>query len=108
MRRIRKPAQRSARRLRRAAGAASPLRSIRSFERSGCDIKSSTSIVSGDLPVTAAMPTTKPAFVWEDPLLLEELLSDDERMVRDSARAYCQEKLMPRVIEANRHEKFDR
>ncbi len=34
--------------------------------------------------------------------------SEDERMVRDSARAYCQEKLLPRVIEANRHERFDR
>jgi len=46
--------------------------------------------------------------VWEDPLLLEAELSDDERMIRDSARAYCEEKLMPRVVEANRHEKFDR
>jgi glutaryl-CoA dehydrogenase len=58
--------------------------------------------------MTAPIPTTKPAFQWEDPLLLEDLLSDEERMVRDSARAYCQEKLMPRVIEANRHEKFHR
>jgi glutaryl-CoA dehydrogenase len=58
--------------------------------------------------MTAPIPTTKPAFVWDDPLLLEEELTDDERMVRDSARAYCQEKLMPRVLEANRHEKFHR
>jgi len=50
----------------------------------------------------------KAKFVWEDPLLLEQQLSEDERMVRDAARAYCQDKLMPRVIEANRHEKFDR
>jgi glutaryl-CoA dehydrogenase len=48
------------------------------------------------------------AFHWEDPLLLEDELSEDERLVRDSARAYCQEKLMPRVLEANRHEVFDR
>jgi glutaryl-CoA dehydrogenase len=47
-------------------------------------------------------------FDWTDPLLLDEQLSEDERMVRDSAHAYCQEKLMPRVLEANRHEKFDR
>ena len=47
-------------------------------------------------------------FQWDDPLLLEDQLTEDERMVRDSARAYCQEKLMPRVLEANRHEKFDR
>jgi glutaryl-CoA dehydrogenase len=47
-------------------------------------------------------------FQWDDPLLLDDLLSDEERMVRDAARAYCQEKLMPRVLEANRHEKFHR
>jgi glutaryl-CoA dehydrogenase len=50
----------------------------------------------------------RPAFQWEDPLLLEEQLSEDERMVRDTARQYAQDKLMPRVIEANRHERFDR
>ena len=50
----------------------------------------------------------KPAFQWDDPLLLESQLSEDERMVRDSARAYCQDKLLPRVVEANRHERFDR
>src|SRR6185503_5842919 len=58
--------------------------------------------------MTAPIPTTKPAFQWEDPLLLEDQLSEEERMVRDTARAYCQEKLMPRVLEAHRHEKFDR
>jgi glutaryl-CoA dehydrogenase len=50
----------------------------------------------------------KPAFKWDDPLLFEDQLSEDERLVRDSARAYCQDKLMPRVTEAHRHEKFDR
>jgi glutaryl-CoA dehydrogenase len=58
--------------------------------------------------MTAPIPTTKPAFAWDDPLLVEEQLTDEERMIRDSARDYCQDKLMPRVIEANRHEKFDR
>ena len=58
--------------------------------------------------MTAVIPATKPAFDWTDPLLLEDQLTEDERMVRDSAHAYCQEKLMPRVLEANRHEKFDR
>lgn len=58
--------------------------------------------------MTAAIPTTKAAFQWDDPLLLEDLLTDEERMVRDAARTYCQEKLMPRVVEANRHEKFHR
>jgi glutaryl-CoA dehydrogenase len=46
--------------------------------------------------------------VWDDMFLLEEQLSGDERMIRDTARAYCQDKLASRVVEANRHEKFDR
>jgi glutaryl-CoA dehydrogenase len=50
----------------------------------------------------------KPSFKWDDPLLLEDQLTEEERMVRDSARAYAQDKLMPRIVEANRHEKFDR
>jgi glutaryl-CoA dehydrogenase len=50
----------------------------------------------------------KPVFQWDDPFLLEDQLSEDERMVRDSARAYCQERLLPRVLEATRKEKFDR
>ena len=58
--------------------------------------------------MTAPIPTTRPAFQWEDPLLLDEQLTDDERMVRDAARAYCQDKLMPRVLLAHRHERFDR
>ena len=45
---------------------------------------------------------------WDDLLLLDEQLTEDERLIRDSARAYCQEKLMPRVMEANRHEHFHR
>ena len=58
--------------------------------------------------MTAARPAPKAVFVWEDPLLLEEQLSDDERMIRDSARAYCQDKLMPRIVQSNRRETFDR
>jgi glutaryl-CoA dehydrogenase len=50
----------------------------------------------------------KPAFKWDDPLLLEDQLTEDERMVRDSARSYAQGELMPRILEANRHERFDR
>jgi len=48
------------------------------------------------------------AFQWDDPLLLEDQLNEEERLVRDAARDYCQGKLMPRVLEANRHEHFDR
>jgi glutaryl-CoA dehydrogenase len=47
-------------------------------------------------------------FDWADPLHIDDLLNEDERLVRDSARAYCQEKLMPRVLTANREERFDR
>jgi glutaryl-CoA dehydrogenase len=42
-------------------------------------------------------------FHWDDPLLLEQQLSAEERMVRDAAAVYCQQKLMPRVLEAFRH-----
>jgi len=48
------------------------------------------------------------AFDWSDPLLLEGELSDEERLVRDAARSYAQEKLLPRVISAFREERFDR
>lgn len=51
--------------------------------------------------------TSKPVFNWEDPLSLDSLLSEEERMIRDSAHQYCQEKLMPRVLMANREERFD-
>ncbi|MEN5083217.1 acyl-CoA dehydrogenase [Bosea sp. TWI1241] len=47
-------------------------------------------------------------FTWEDPFLLDEQLSEDERLIRDSARDYAQEKLMPRVAEAYLDEKTDR
>ncbi len=47
-------------------------------------------------------------FDWADPFSLETQLTDDERAIRDAARAYCQDKLMPRVIAANRDEQFDR
>src|SRR3984893_15842614 len=47
-------------------------------------------------------------FVWEDPLDLEGQLTEEERMVRDTAHAYAQEKLFPRVLKAYREETFDR
>ena len=46
-------------------------------------------------------------FDWQDALCLESLLSDEEKLVRDSARSYAQERLMPRIVQANRHETFD-
>ncbi|UYG09365.1 acyl-CoA dehydrogenase [Halomonas sp. M4R1S46] len=45
---------------------------------------------------------------WDDPLRLIDQLAEDERMVLQTAHDYCQDKLMPRVLEANRHERFDR
>jgi glutaryl-CoA dehydrogenase len=48
------------------------------------------------------------SFAWEDALLLEDQLTEDERMIRESAHQFCQEKLFPRVLMANRHETFDR
>ncbi|MFG6160098.1 acyl-CoA dehydrogenase [Halomonas sp. 1390] len=45
---------------------------------------------------------------WDDPFRLIDQLSEEERMVRQTAHDYCQEKLLPRVLEANRHERFDR
>ncbi|HEV2100591.1 MAG TPA: acyl-CoA dehydrogenase [Stellaceae bacterium] len=59
-------------------------------------------------PAPSRVAESEAHFEWADPLLLEDELSEDELMVRDSARDYCQEKLLPRVLEANRHERFDR
>jgi len=59
----------------------------------------------------AAKPSAKidrNPFHWEDPLLLDGQLSSEERMVRDSAHEYCQDKLMSRVKEGFRNETFDR
>src|SRR5216684_3764522 len=47
-------------------------------------------------------------FDWEDPFFLDDQLSEEEIAIRDAARDYCQDKLMTRVLEANRHEKFHR
>ncbi len=54
------------------------------------------------------MSNSRAGFVWDDPLLLEDQLTADERLVRDTARDYAQDKLMPRVVSANRQERFDR
>src|SRR5688500_8513625 len=54
-----------------------------------------------------AQPTALP-FDWADPFALDAQLSDEERLVRDTARAYAQDKLQPRVTEAFLDERFDR
>jgi glutaryl-CoA dehydrogenase len=51
---------------------------------------------------------SKQNFKWDDPFLFNDQLTDEERMIRDTARRFCQDKLMPRILEANRSETFDR
>ncbi|MBM3571695.1 MAG: acyl-CoA dehydrogenase [Alphaproteobacteria bacterium] len=61
--------------------------------------------------MSAAKPAPKAekaSFQWDDPFVLDDQLTEDERMIRDAARAYCHDKLMPRVVEANRREIFHR
>ena len=51
--------------------------------------------------------SAKPVFTWDDPLEIEHQLSEDERLIRDTARAYANDKLQPRIVEAYREEKTD-
>ncbi|MEO6990500.1 MAG: acyl-CoA dehydrogenase [Candidatus Baltobacteraceae bacterium] len=53
-------------------------------------------------------PPQPATFQWDDPLEFDAQLAADERSIRDAARDYCQDRLMPRILEANRHERFDR
>jgi glutaryl-CoA dehydrogenase len=53
------------------------------------------------------LPPNSSAFDWQDPLRFEDQLSPEERLLRDSTHAWCQENLMPRILEANRHAHFD-
>ena len=64
----------------------------------------SARVATSNVPAKPA----KAKFSWEDPLLIEQSLSDDERLVLETTKRYCTERLMPRVLEANRHETFDR
>lgn len=57
--------------------------------------------------MSSTPPNHRPSFDPVDPFLLEDQLTEEERMVRQTAHDYCQDKLMPRVLEANRHEKMD-
>lgn len=60
-------------------------------------------------PTTPEQARAKPAALdWADPFGLDNLLTDEERMIRDTAEAYCQDALQPRVLKANRDETFDR
>ncbi|GGD23191.1 acyl-CoA dehydrogenase [Aureimonas glaciei] len=69
--------------------------------------------MSAAAPTTPAQsfgtqPKADAAFVWADPFLIDDQLSEDERMIFDSAAAYAEEKLRPRIVDAYRDESFDR
>ena len=56
----------------------------------------------------ASGSTSKPEFVWSDPLLIDEALTAEERQVQESVAGFCSETLMPRVLKDHRNETFDR
>ncbi len=64
--------------------------------------------VQAPIASTNAAKRSLGPFGWDDPLRLDDLLSEDERAIRDTARDFCQERLMPRILRANRDETFDR
>lgn len=72
----------------------------------------SNSVETGDLDILLFfliyMNCDSATFNWEDPFDLESQLTQDEILIRDQFRSYCQERLLPRVIEANRNEHFDK
>jgi glutaryl-CoA dehydrogenase len=63
--------------------------------------------MSADVKIMSQKKNLRPDFQWQDPLDLESLLSEEERMIRDTAHQYAQNNLQTRVLEANRHEEFD-
>jgi glutaryl-CoA dehydrogenase len=68
------------------------------------DIRDDMSASTGNSP----QPERRPAFQWDDPLHFDQQLTDDERLIQQTARNYCQDKLMPRILMANRKGQFDR
>ncbi|CAI9169744.1 unnamed protein product [Rangifer tarandus platyrhynchus] len=62
----------------------------------------------GEKTQSRSAKPSRPEFDWRDPLLLEEQLTADEILIRDTFRTYCQERLMPRILLANRNEVFHR
>ncbi|KAJ5288579.1 hypothetical protein N7478_001609 [Penicillium angulare] len=60
------------------------------------------------LPVARRYASSSAVFNWEDPLAASELFTEEELAIQDTARQYCQDKLMPRVLEAYRNEDYDR
>ena len=78
---------------------------LKKVDEAGAD---GTEAVPGH-PNTPESARAKPVpFDWADPFHLDEQLTEDERAIRDAARAFCDDRLMPGIVEANRHERFDR
>lgn len=69
--------------------------------------RKSTNLLKTQQAVRTGVVSQQP-FNWEDPLDIDSLLSEEEKMFRDTFNAYCQDKLAPRIVSANRHERFDR
>jgi len=65
-------------------------------------------IVADTIEARKLAKTSRPKFQWDDPFLLKEQFTEEETLVCDTARAYAQKRLMPRILQANRHETFDR
>lgn len=94
--------------------------SVRDFNLFNCLLISEVLVVVRMLSTLSAIRRTafavgprrllasQASFQWDDALNLSDQLTEEEKMVRDSARSYCKEKLMPRVLLANRNEHFDR
>ena len=75
----------------------------------GADVSRATASAAGRTAAAAEeKPARRSAFDWADPFGLESALTEEERLVRDTARAFGEEKLMPRVVEAFREERIDR
>ena len=70
--------------------------------------RGSESSPAAEAAAAAEAPARRAVFDWSDPFALESALSDEERMVRDTARAFSREELLPRVVEAFREERVDR
>ena len=68
---------------------------------------STTIPIHHDTPSTHASTKPKQQFDYSDPLLLSTLLSEDEKLVSETAHSFCQNTLLPTILEANRNEKFD-
>ena len=69
--------------------------------------KGTESVPAVAMAPAAEAGTSRVAFDWSDPFALESALAEDERLVRDTARAFCEQELMPRVVEAFREERVD-